>query len=68
MLTFPSFFKVVREVKKGIRMSSGLVTMNIGRDLLFYKVDLSPPLTFNLAMIWPLKGNQYKQHKVSLVL
>lgn len=51
MLTFPSFFKVVREVKKGIRMSSGLVTMNIGRDLIFYKVDLSPPLTFSLAMI-----------------
>ena len=68
MLSFPSVFKTVREMRKGIGMSSGLVTMNIGRDLIVYREIFLHPLTFNLAMILPLKGNQYKQHKTSLVL
>ena len=46
MLSFPSVFKTVREMRKGIGMSSGLVTMNIGRDSIVYKVDLSPSLSF----------------------
>lgn len=56
MLSFPSSFKTVREMRKGITKSCGLVTMNIGRDLIIYKVDLSPFLAFNLAMILLFKA------------
>lgn len=33
-------------MRKGMRMSSGLVTMKIGRDLIFCMVDLSPSFNF----------------------
>lgn len=56
MLSFPSVFKTVREMRKGIRMSSGLVTMNIGRDLIVYKVDLSPSFNFQPGYDFTFKG------------